>query len=117
MEVFQEILSRYFHIGQREKGLWIFDHFHRVMLGHILPIEEADVVRARGYLPRSFDRQASHQTVSWITNSANRANDSNAVPQILVEPDLPGNIRGVRTIRVIRDETRIPTRVSGSWER
>jgi hypothetical protein len=47
VEVLQEILYRYLHIGQREKGLWIFDHFHRILLGHILPVEEADVVRAR----------------------------------------------------------------------
>ena len=46
-EVFQEILYRYLHIGQREKGFLVFDHFHRVMLGHILPIEDTDVVRAR----------------------------------------------------------------------
>lgn len=47
VEVLQEILYRYFHIGQREKGLWVFDHFHRIMLGRILPVEDLDVVRAR----------------------------------------------------------------------
>lgn len=46
-EVFQEILYRYLHIGQREKGLEIFDRFHRIMLGHILPVEDGDVWQAR----------------------------------------------------------------------
>jgi hypothetical protein len=46
-EVFQEILYRYLHIGQRKKGLEIFDRFHRIMLGHILPVEEGDVWQAR----------------------------------------------------------------------
>ncbi len=46
-EVFQEILYRYLHIGQREKGFLVFDHFHRVMLGYILSIEDIDVVQAR----------------------------------------------------------------------
>lgn len=46
-EVFQEILYRYLHINEREKGLRVFDHFRRIMLGHILPIEDADVQRAR----------------------------------------------------------------------
>jgi len=46
-EVFQEILYRYLHIGEREKGFRVFDHFHRVMLGRILPIEDTDVQQAR----------------------------------------------------------------------
>ena len=46
-EVLQEILYRYLHISEREKGLKIFDHFRRIMLGHILSIEDADVQRAR----------------------------------------------------------------------
>ena len=46
-EVLQEIFYRYLHIGEREKGLMVFDRFRRIMLGHILPIDEADVQRAR----------------------------------------------------------------------
>jgi len=46
-EVFQEILYRYLHIGERTKGFQIFDHFHRLMEGRILPIAEADVREAR----------------------------------------------------------------------
>jgi len=46
-EVFQEILYRYFHINEREKGFRIFDNFYRVMLGRILPVADADVQRAR----------------------------------------------------------------------
>jgi predicted nucleic acid-binding protein len=46
-EVFQEILYRYLHIGERQKGFMIFDLFRRIMLGHILPIDDMDVQRAR----------------------------------------------------------------------
>lgn len=46
-EVFQEILYRYLHVSEREKGFKIFDHFYRIMRGHILPIEDSDVQQAR----------------------------------------------------------------------
>ena len=46
-EVFQEILYRYLYINEREKGFRIFDNFYQVMLGRILPVEDADVQRAR----------------------------------------------------------------------
>ena len=42
-----EILHRYIAIGQRARGLAIFDNFHRVLLGRVLPIDDADVLRAR----------------------------------------------------------------------
>ena len=51
-EVFQEILYRYLHIGKREKGLQVFDHFRRIMLGRIFPIEDADVQHARELVER-----------------------------------------------------------------
>ena len=47
VEVFQEILYRYLHIQEKGKGLQVFDRFHRLMLGRILPVEDADVVQAR----------------------------------------------------------------------
>ncbi|MEM4413057.1 MAG: type II toxin-antitoxin system VapC family toxin [Candidatus Caldarchaeum sp.] len=47
VEIFQEILYRYLHINQREKGFRIFDHFHQIMAGRILPIEDADTRCAR----------------------------------------------------------------------
>ncbi len=46
-EVLQEILYRYAHIGEQEKGVQVFDHFYRVMLGRVLPVEDVDVWRAR----------------------------------------------------------------------
>jgi len=46
-EVLQEILYRYLHIGEREKGFVVFDRFRRIMLGHIFPVEDMDVQRAR----------------------------------------------------------------------
>lgn len=51
-EIFQEILYRYLHIGKREKGLMVFDHFYRIMVGRILPIEDADVQQARNLAER-----------------------------------------------------------------
>ncbi|MBI4470568.1 MAG: type II toxin-antitoxin system VapC family toxin [Acidobacteria bacterium] len=46
-EVFQEILYRYLHLGEREKGFRVFDHFYRIMMGRVLPIEDEDVQQAR----------------------------------------------------------------------
>lgn len=46
-EIFQEILYRYLHIGERNKGFQVFDHFYRLMAGRILPIDDADVQQAR----------------------------------------------------------------------
>jgi len=46
-EVFQEILNRYLHIGEREKGFRVFDLFYRIMLGNILPIEDMATQLAR----------------------------------------------------------------------
>ena len=46
-EVFQEILYRYIHIKEVEKGFQVFDHFHRIMVGRILPIEELDILKTR----------------------------------------------------------------------
>lgn len=46
-EVLQEILYRYFRVGERAKGFTVFDSFYRIMLGRILPVEDSDVLRAR----------------------------------------------------------------------
>ena len=46
-EVFQEILYRYIHIKEPKKGFQVFDHFHRIMMGRILPIEALDMLKAR----------------------------------------------------------------------
>lgn len=46
-EIFQEILYRYLHIGERDKGLQVFDRFHRVMEGRVLPVGDAEVLQAR----------------------------------------------------------------------
>jgi predicted nucleic acid-binding protein len=65
-EVFQEILYRYAAIGQTHKGFQVFDHFHRVMLGRILPIEDSDVCLARELLerhPSLSPRDATHLAV------------------------------------------------------
>ena len=46
-EVFQEILYRYFRVGERAKGFTVFDSFYRIMLGRILPVDDADISGAR----------------------------------------------------------------------
>jgi predicted nucleic acid-binding protein len=51
-EVFQEILYRYLHIGEREKGFRVFDYFYRIMAGRILSIDEIDVQQARNLAER-----------------------------------------------------------------
>ncbi len=70
-EVLQEILYRYLHIGQKEKGLKIFDSFRRIMLGYILPVEDLDVQLAREFVERySFlsPRDLIHLAVMWRHN-------------------------------------------------
>jgi predicted nucleic acid-binding protein len=51
-EVFQEILYRYLHIGERDKGLQVFDYFHRIMEGRVLPVGDAEVLQARALAER-----------------------------------------------------------------
>lgn len=46
-EVFQELLYRYLHINQREKGFLIFDAFYELMRGRVLPVADRDLQRAR----------------------------------------------------------------------
>ena len=52
-EVFQEILYRYLHIGEREKGFQVFDYFYRIMAGNVLPVEEEDIWEARQLAERT----------------------------------------------------------------
>jgi hypothetical protein len=46
-EVFQELLYRYLHLRQREKGFLIFDAFYGIMHGRVLSIADTDIQRAR----------------------------------------------------------------------
>lgn len=65
-EVLQEILHRYLYIGEREKGLQIFDHFDRLMTGRILPVTDVDVRKARALAeehPRLGPRDLIHLAV------------------------------------------------------
>jgi hypothetical protein len=62
-EVFQEILYRYLHIGERDKGFQVFDQFHRLMEGRILPVTDADLFETRllaERLPRLGARDLIH---------------------------------------------------------
>jgi hypothetical protein len=43
-------LYRYLHIGERDKGLRIFDHFYQLMLGRVLSVDAGDVRQARALL-------------------------------------------------------------------
>ena len=51
-ETFQEILYRYFAIGDRQKGVELFDTFHRIMVGRILAVADPDLLRARSLADR-----------------------------------------------------------------
>ncbi len=46
-EVFQEILYRYYHIGQLDIGFKVFDLFSTIMDGSVLPVNYRDVKQAR----------------------------------------------------------------------
>ena len=68
-EVFQEILYRYFAIGERRKGLLIFDTFHSVMDGRVLPVTDVETRRARDLAeryPRLSPRDLIHLGVMLV---------------------------------------------------
>ena len=46
-EVLQEILYRYFSIGERDKGFAVFDSFITIMKDRVLPVTLADMILAR----------------------------------------------------------------------
>ncbi len=46
-EVFQEILCRYLYINRRETGLQVFDRFHTLMEGKVMPVTMREVNMAR----------------------------------------------------------------------
>lgn len=46
-EVLQEILYRYFAIGEKAKGLAVFDSFATIMKDRVLPVTAADMLLAR----------------------------------------------------------------------
>jgi uncharacterized protein len=47
VEVFQEILYRFFYINRAETGYHIFDNFFRIMEGYILPVTPRDISLTR----------------------------------------------------------------------
>lgn len=51
-EVLQEILYRYWHIGQRAAGFHVFDAFTRLMAGRVFAVDEQDVRQARALAER-----------------------------------------------------------------
>ncbi len=70
-EVFQEILYRYLHIGAAEQGFQVFDHFHKLMEGRILPITADDALKARELAaehPRLGARDLIHLAVMRRNN-------------------------------------------------
>jgi predicted nucleic acid-binding protein len=78
VEVFQEILYRYMHIHEKDKGLQVFDHFYNLMIGRILAIEETDIQQARLWVdtypslsPRDLIHLAvmSHHQISEIVTA------------------------------------------------
>ena len=70
-EVLQEILYRYLHIQERQKGFRIFDLFRQIMLGRILPIDDADVQQAREFAevyPTLSPRNLIHLSILFRHN-------------------------------------------------
>lgn len=65
-EAFQEIFHRFFSLRQRGRGLDLFDTFHRIMVGRILPVSDGDLLRARALAdryPRLDPRDLIHLAV------------------------------------------------------
>lgn len=91
VEVFQEILYRYLHIGERTKGFSIFDHFYRIMLGRILPVDDRDVQEARRLAeehPKLSPRDLIHPAVML----------RHEIPEIITADEGFGAIKEVRRI-------------------
>lgn len=90
-EVLQEILYRYFAIGERATGLAVFDSFAAIMKDRVLPVTEADVILARQFadsfsnlsprdlihlavmknhgITRIITADAAFDTVDWVRRS------------------------------------------------
>jgi hypothetical protein len=87
-EVFQELLYRYLHLQQREKGFLIFDTFYEVMRGRVLPIADVDVERARQLAeryPHLSPRDLLHLAVMLnhgIPDIVTADTDFDAVPDV-----------------------------------
>ncbi len=97
-EAFQEILHRYFAIGRRDDGLSIFDAFHRVMAGTVLPVTDDDLLRARaltdehpGLSPRDLIHLAvmSHAHIHDIISSDKGFDQVREVRRIPLESFVP----------------------------
>jgi len=58
VEALQEVLHRYLRRGERDRGLRIFDAFHRAFRGSVLPVDDVDVQRARALAPVHVALQA-----------------------------------------------------------
>ncbi|HHY33274.1 MAG TPA: type II toxin-antitoxin system VapC family toxin [Firmicutes bacterium] len=95
-EVLQEILYRYFAIGEKATGLAVFDSFAAIMKDRVLPVTEADVMLARQFagssnnnlsprdlihlavmkshsITRIITADAAFDTVEWVQRSDLRA--------------------------------------------
>jgi predicted nucleic acid-binding protein len=87
-EVFQEILYRYLHLGERKKGFQVFDHFHRLMAGNVLAMEEEDIWKARQLAEQNARlslRDLFHLAVMFrhnITKIVTADKDFDSVPEI-----------------------------------
>lgn len=90
-EVLQEILYRYFAIGERATGLAVFDSFAAIMKDRVLPVTEADALLARQLagsfsnlgprdlihlavmknhgITRIITAEAAFDTVGWVQRS------------------------------------------------
>lgn len=47
VEVFQEVLYRFFYINKPEMGYKVFDNFYKIMEGHILSVTPRDISLTR----------------------------------------------------------------------
>jgi len=64
VEVLREILYRYLRTGERDAAFAVFDSFQRLMDGRVLPVEVADMVRARA-LAAEWANMSPRDYIHW----------------------------------------------------
>lgn len=92
-EVFQEILYRFFHIGNHKQGFQLFDSFYKIMEGHILPVTAADISLARELAGRHSETRLSPRDFIHLAVMLN-----NGINQIITADREFSVIRGIQVI-------------------
>lgn len=63
-EALQEVLYRYLRSGEPESAFAVFDSFHQLMAGRVLPVDVEDFVRAR-VLAEAYPTLSPRDYIHW----------------------------------------------------